>query len=195
MPEPVTEAELAELFAQLRTLAAQSERAENLARELAAAVDALVSVLSLRGELGPGHLRMLERVRSRLGAATTPAVTLDATPDKYAMVGADIDCASRIELCHGRCCAYDIRLSEQDVREGQLTWRLHEPYYLPKGEDGYCGYQDRHDGGCQAYAHRPAQCRGYDCREDARIWIDFEARIPAPLWPGLVPIRKRPADR
>jgi hypothetical protein len=24
-------------------------------------------------------------------------------------------------------------------------------------------------------------CRKYDCRHDQRIWIDFEARIPAPL--------------
>ncbi len=188
----MTDDDVAPLYAQLRALAAQSERAERLARELAAALDALVAVFAMRGELEPGHLRQLERVRARVAAATTPAVTLDVTDDKYAVAGADIDCASRIELCHGRCCAYDIPLSEQDLREGKLAWRIHEPYYLPKGDDGYCAYQDRHDGGCQAYAHRPAQCRGYDCREDARIWIDFEARIPAPLWPGLVPIRRRP---
>jgi hypothetical protein len=30
------------------------------------------------------------------------------------------------------------------------------------------------------YAQRPGACRAYDCRHDPRVWIDFEARIPAP---------------
>jgi hypothetical protein len=87
----MTDDEVAPLYAQLRELAAQSERAERLSRELAAALDALVAIFTLRGELEPGHLRQLERVRARIAAATTPTVTLDVTDDKYAMSGADID--------------------------------------------------------------------------------------------------------
>jgi hypothetical protein len=30
-------------------------------------------------------------------------------------------------------------------------------------------------------------CRGYDCREDRRIWLDFEKRIPAPDLAAVVP--------
>jgi Fe-S-cluster containining protein len=36
------------------------------------------------------------------------------------------------------------------------------------------------DGDCTIYERRPGACRAYDCRRDARVWIDFEARIPAP---------------
>jgi Putative zinc- or iron-chelating domain len=192
-PPPWIERELAELHEQLRTMAAQSERAERLAVELAAALDAMVTVFQLRGELGPGHLRMLERVRRHVSVAVEPALALDRTADKYAVAGVDIDCDARMPLCHGRCCSADIALSEQDLREGKLAWRIREPYYLPK-VDGYCANQDRSTGGCGAYAQRPAQCRTYDCREDARIWIDFEARIPAPLPPGLTPLRRRPTS-
>ncbi len=185
------EGELAELRQQLRTMATQSERAERLAVELAAALDAIVTVFQLRGQLEPGHQRMIDRVRRHVSVAVDPAIALDNTADKYAVVGADIDCSSRMPLCHGRCCAADIALSEQDLREGKLEWRIRQPYYLPRSEDGYCANQDRTTGGCGAYHHRPGPCRNYDCREDARVWIDFEARIPAPLAPGLTPIRLR----
>lgn len=137
-------------------------------------------------------MRLLERVRAQVQLATAPRLQLDVIPDKYALSSPPIDCASRIHLCHGRCCGYAISLSEQDLREGQLAWRIDEPYLLPHGADGYCTYQDRTDGGCQVYAHRPGQCRQYDCREDSNIWVDFEAGIAAPLRPGLVPIRARP---
>ena len=187
------EEELTELRDGLRRAMASAERAERVAVELAAAVDSLTDILQARGQLGPGHLRLLARVRKHVQVATTPAIALErAIPDKYELTSAPIDCESRIHLCHGRCCAYSISLSEQDLREGQLEWRLDEPYYLPHGPDGYCSYQDRTTGGCNVYQHRPGQCRSYDCREDASIWIDFEARIPAPLKPGLVPIRLRP---
>jgi Fe-S-cluster containining protein len=183
------EQELVVMRAELRRAMASAERAERVALEVAAAVDTLTDILRARGQLGPGHLRLLARARQHLQLATAPRVHLDANPDKYLVESTPIDCASRIHLCHGRCCAYSIALSEQDLREGELEWRIDEPYYLPHGPDGYCAYQDRSDGGCRAYQHRPAQCRQYDCREDASIWIDFEAGVPAPLRPGLVPIR------
>ena len=42
-------------------------------------------------------------------------------------------------------------------------------------------------GACTAYDYRPSTCRTYDCREDRRVWIDFEARIPAPLPESIRP--------
>ena len=186
------EQELGELRAELRQAMASAERAERVALEVAAGLDGLTDILRARGQLGPAHVRLLARARQHLELATKPRVHLDPAPDKYAIPSTPIDCASRVHLCHGRCCAYTIALSEQDLREGELAWRLDEPYYLPHGPDGYCANQDRTTGGCKVYEHRPAQCRQYDCREDASIWIDFEAAIPAPLRPGLVPIRTRP---
>jgi hypothetical protein len=42
-------------------------------------------------------------------------------------------------------------------------------------------------GGCTVYDDRPGTCREYDCREDKRVWIDYEKRIPAPLAPEMQP--------
>ncbi|MBK9034850.1 MAG: YkgJ family cysteine cluster protein [Myxococcales bacterium] len=184
--------ELDELRAELRRAMAISERAEQTAAELGYVVETLLEILRARGQLGEGHLRMLTRLRQHARLITEPQIRLESAPDKYGMAGAEIDCASRMHLCHGRCCAYDISLSEQDLVEGKLAWRLEQPYVLPHGDHGSCAYQDRTDGGCQCYAHRPAQCRQYDCREDANIWVDFEAGIAAPLRPGLVPLRRKP---
>jgi Fe-S-cluster containining protein len=39
---------------------------------------------------------------------------------------------------------------------------------------------DRESGRCLVYENRPATCRVFDCRDDKRIWTDFEKRIPAP---------------
>jgi hypothetical protein len=41
---------------------------------------------------------------------------------------------------------------------------------------------------CTVYDARPVPCRGFDCREDKRIWRDFEGRVPNPAladpnWP------------
>jgi hypothetical protein len=41
---------------------------------------------------------------------------------------------------------------------------------------------------CTVYDARPIPCRGFDCREDRRIWLDFEGRVPNPAvsdpdWP------------
>lgn len=187
--------ELAELRGELRRAMASAERAERVAVEVAASVDTLTEILRARGQLGPGHLRLLERIRKHVQVTVAPPLRLESIPDKYAIESTPIDCASRIHLCHGRCCAYSIALSEQDLREGELEWRIEQPYYLPHGPEGYCVYQDRSDGGCRAYQHRPGQCRQYDCREDANIWVDFDAGVAAPLRPGLVPIRPRPTQR
>ena len=72
----------------------------------------------------------------------------------------------------------------RDVREGKLRWDLHEPYMLGRAEDGYCTHLQ--DGGmCECYGERPATCREYDCRADARVWLDWDKKIPAPLPPVI----------
>jgi hypothetical protein len=57
--------------------------------------------------------------------------------------------------------------------------------------DGYCTHMDRGACGCTVYAQRPIPCRGYDCRNDRRIWLDFEQgqvnpAIHDPDWPRSV---------
>lgn len=104
-------------------------------------------------------------------------------PDKYAIPEDErptIDCASRYHLCRAACCALRFRLTVQDVREGVMRWELGEPYLNRQERDGYCTHLDRTSRQCTIYAQRPGICRVYDCRNDKRIWLDFEQAIINP---------------
>src|SRR5690606_2972362 len=99
--------------------------------------------------------------------------------DKYALGDIPrIDCEARLPLCRARCCRLPFALSRQDLDEGVLRWRYERPYLLAKRADGMCVHNN--GGACDRYESRPGQCRRYDCRNDRRIWLDFEAGIPAP---------------
>jgi Fe-S-cluster containining protein len=120
--------------------------------------------------------REAERARAQAFVQVAPAV------DKYALADLpQIDCASRIPLCHGRCCRLVFPLSFQDLDERVVQWDYSRPYQIRRREDGYCTHSDEETRGCRVYENRPAICRTYDCRNDKRIWEDFEKRIPAPL--------------
>ena len=160
--------------------------------DLVARLDYIVDLLILRGHLKPGHRRLLNKVR-----ADRSTVFLAMFPDKRQVVGSDIDCPSLIHLCKARCCSYSVTLSAQDVAEGKLKWELYEPYRLLKDKTtGYCRYL-RADAGCSVYEDRPATCRIYDCREDRRVWLDWDNKIPAPMdagaEPGVIPLGEWPA--
>jgi Fe-S-cluster containining protein len=163
------------------------EMVDDLARhpysaDLAHRLEWVIDMLVARGHLTPGHRRLAARIKDASGV-----VRLATYPDKRAVVGPDIDCASRLHLCHGRCCSYAVSLSQEDLAEGRLAWDLHHPYALPKDPaTGYCACLGG-DGRCTVYADRPGTCRAYDCRGDPRVWIDFDARIPAPLPAHLHP--------
>lgn len=110
-------------------------------------------------------------------------IRVGPSEDKYAVDDLpDIDCASLIPLCKARCCRLTVFLSFQDLDEGKLKWDYGAPYVLRRGADGYCVHNAGDGGGrsCTRYHERPVACRRFDCREDKRIWADFEKRIPAP---------------
>lgn len=107
-------------------------------------------------------------------------VLLGNVEDKYAVSEEAGDggppCAELLPICGARCCSFEVALSTQDLDEG-LRWNYATPYLLARRDDGMCAY---HDGaGCRTYASRPATCRRYDCRGDARVWADYEARVLA----------------
>lgn len=132
------------------------------------------------------------RERERARFETHAGVRLGEDVDKYALTDLpDIDCASRIELCHARCCALSFSLSAQDLEERAVEWDYRRPYHVRQRDDGYCVHNQAEGRGCAVYAQRPAPCRTYDCREDKRVWLDFEARIAAPRDPA--PLAPRPA--
>ena len=121
--------------------------------------------------------RLIEKFRQEgIGAAYQ-----DPEHDKYTFESTvEIDCVNRIHLCKAACCRLRFALSHQDVEEGIVKWDFGHPYFIAQGEDGYCRHLDRGCMSCTIHQNRPVPCRGYDCRQDKRIWSDFEKRIVSP---------------
>lgn len=108
-------------------------------------------------------------------------VAIDTGGDKYAAEAIDIPCAELIPLCEGRCCSFSFALSTQDLDEGVIRFDYGKPYEIrQRSSDGYCVHNDPTTRTCEAFAQRPRTCRTYDCRNDKRVWIDYDKRIPAP---------------
>ncbi len=168
------------------------ERASESERELAdlrARFDKLVEVLVRSGALAEGHPALLAKVGDLAVREVKPRVKLRMFVDKYAMKGVDIDCAARLHLCRARCCMFTFELTEQDLEEGRIAWEVTQPYKIRHEADDYCTHLDRRTGGCTVHAYRPGPCRGFDCRNDPRIWTDFENGVPAPMPPSAIAFR------
>jgi hypothetical protein len=103
--------------------------------------------------------------------------------DKYdvpALAGGGPPCFELLPICEARCCSFEVPLSTQDLDEGVLRWDRGRPYLIQHEADRYCTHLSREGAGCTSYAQRPAPCREYDCRDDPRVWTDYEQRIVAP---------------
>jgi Fe-S-cluster containining protein len=144
---------------------------------------ALAELLIAKGVIGMDELDRARRgVENRLTKAAEDAgmaVQLADEPDKYALPDGDevrINCAERYELCRAACCKLRFALSEQDIHEGVVRWDLAAPYLNRQREDGSCVHSNAETLHCDVYAHRPGVCRRYDCRQDKRIWLDFDNR-------------------
>ena len=180
-----------ELTAALRAAGERADRAERALAALSARVEQLVDVLVGRGALAEGHRALFDRVGVSAAAAVPARVRLRVFVDKYTMHNADVDCAALLPICQARCCSFSFELTTQDLDEGRVMWEATAPYLIRHERDGHCSHLDRQSGGCGVYAERPAACRGYDCRGDARVWADFEKRILAPLPDGLAVLQIR----
>lgn len=179
------EKELERLQDELRRVAARSDDATRAAAEVRSMVDHLIDLLAAKNLLNDRQRKLVVDLAGREVRAERPKVRLALFVDKYQVPSGDIDCAARMHLCGGRCCALRFALSQQDLDEGGVHWQYDEPYLIKQERDGYCAHLERASCGCQIYARRPAPCRSFDCRDDARVWIDFEKRIPAPMPEGL----------
>jgi Fe-S-cluster containining protein len=153
--------------------------------EAVAYVQALADVLVEKGLLRHEELEEpLERAREEIAQVMMPRVRLADMGDKYGQgVSVEIDCASLIPLCRGRCCSFKFFLTKQDLDEGTARWDYGNPYWIKQAGDGYCVHSDPQTRTCGIHARRPHICRQFDCRNDQRIWLDFEKRISAPLQP------------
>lgn len=157
------------------------ERMSDLTTTLYAVVETLITqgVLSVEEyDKRRASVGKREAERSRAGEYLP---VLSNVPDKYALKELpDIDCDARIPLCKARCCTLTFPLSEQDLEERVVRWDYGRPYQIGRREDGYCVHNHDQTHGCTVYNFRPGICRSYDCRNDKRIWQDFEQRIPTP---------------
>ena len=151
--------------------------------EAVAYVQALADLLMEKGIIQADELEApLAQARQEVDNVMMPRVRLADTADKYAEgQGVAIDCASRIHLCHARCCTFKFFLSKQDLDEGTARWDYGNPYWIRQADDGYCIHSDPGTRACTIHTHRPHTCRQYDCRNDKRVWLDFEQMIPAPM--------------
>jgi Fe-S-cluster containining protein len=152
-------------------------------KETIASLQALTNVLIHNGIIRAEDLaKSLEEARGRVAQHPMPAVRLADLGDKHAEgQTVEIDCANRIHLCQARCCTFKFYLTKQDLDEGAARWDYGNPYWIRQGQDGYCIHSDSQTRACAIHAKRPHVCRAYDCRNDKRVWIDFEKRIPAPM--------------
>jgi hypothetical protein len=148
--------------------------------EAASFLYALIELLSDQGLISIEALdeRMREvaqRLAKKNSAKGVGVLLQEPEYDKYTFEAeAKIDCANRLHLCKAACCRLPFALSKQDVREGIVHWDLGQPYLIAQEQDGYCTHFDRSCGRCTIRQHRPVPCRAYDCRNDQRIWLDFE---------------------
>jgi len=147
---------------------------------------ALIELLSERGlvaidELDERKNEVADRLSEQVAASGNGVMLQDPEYDKYAFDGeVEIDCAARVHLCHAACCKLTFALSRQDVQEGIVRWDLGRPYLVEQREDGYCTHLECDTLRCAIHPHRPVPCRAFDCRDDKRIWLDFEQRVPNP---------------
>jgi Fe-S-cluster containining protein len=120
--------------------------------------------------------------------------------DKYKFEGeVKIDCENRIHLCHAACCKLRFALSKQDVEEGVVRWDFSAPYLVARGHDSYCQHLDRENKRCAIHAYRPVPCRAFDCRQDKRVWLDFENKVVNPQinepdWPAFLEAKTTSAN-
>ena len=156
---------------------------------------ALVEMLSEKGiitieELDERKKSVAERLEAQLKEKGVGVMVQEPEQDKYEFQReVKIDCENRIEFCHAACCRLPFALSKQDIYEGVIRWDLGRPYVIAQGKDGYCTHLERNTCRCTVREKRPVPCRGYDCRNDKRIWLDFDKKIVNPKihrpdWPG-----------
>lgn len=154
--------------------------------EATAFLYALIELLDERGivtieELDERKRIVGQRLLEQLRRSGDGVVLQDAAEDKYDFAGAvAIDCSSRLSLCRAACCRLPFALSKQDLSEGIVQWNLGQPYWIAQDGDGYCCHLHRNGYGCTVYEHRPLACRGFDCRQDTHIWLDFDRMIVNP---------------
>lgn len=97
--------------------------------------------------------------------------------DGSPVIEPDINCAERLHICKAACCSLRFPISVQDIDAGHVKWDYARPYQIRQSPEGKCVHLEEGSCACQVYHHRPKVCRSYSCRDDKRIWLDFDNMI------------------
>jgi Fe-S-cluster containining protein len=175
------------------------------AHQAQADVQALIEVLIERGvldreEFDAHREAAAQRLRAEFVEKGMSVAIQEHETSKYEFTDEpEIDCASRVHLCKAACCRLSFALSKEDVEEGVVRWELGRPYMIAQTSERRCVHLDGETQGCGVYEQRPFTCRKYDCRNDLRVWEDFEGMVPnAQLgelnWPACVELPDEPEE-
>jgi hypothetical protein len=154
--------------------------------EAAAFLYALIELLKEKGlitieELDARKTTVAQRVEKRFLSKGMGVMMQEPEQDKYAFPGeVQVDCENRLHLCKAACCRLSFPLSKQDITEGIVKWDLGSPYLIAQDAEGYCQHLDRTTHCCTVRERRPIPCRAYNCRNDQRIWSDFDNKVINP---------------
>lgn len=102
--------------------------------------------------------------------------------DAQADASVEVDCGSRLHICHAACCRLDFALSVGEVEAGKVKWDLGRPYFIRRERNGCCTHLEPGSQACRVYRDRPGVCRGYSCAQDTRIWKDFDNMVLNQEW-------------
>ena len=91
-----------------------------------------------------------------------------------------VSCESRLPICKAACCRlFDVYLTPQEVRSERYGWDAKSPYALRRERAG-CTHLISGSCQCTVYSERPLSCSTYSCKEDRRVWKDYERKILTP---------------
>jgi len=159
--------------------------------EVASFAYAAIELLAEKGlleiaELDKRKAAVAERLVKKYTEDGLGAAYQDPEHEKYSFEKiVNIDCERRLDVCKAACCRLRFALSRQDVEERIVQWEFGHPYFIAHGADGYCRHLDRNEQRCSIHENRPVPCRGYDCRNDNRIWSDFGKKVLSPEFEKL----------
>ena len=110
-----------------------------------------------------------------------PAIAVRVDPAEETQLE-PVDCAARMSVCQAVCCRLKFALSQDEIERGHVKWDIGHPYVIRQDSSGYCSHNDCASRSCTIYEDRPRLCREYSCRNDKRIWADFDAMVLNTEW-------------
>ena len=157
---------------------------EEVVREM---VDVLVERGVVAGELAEAR-DALEEVARRpedekdvRSSLRWPAIAVRVDPPEETQLD-PVDCAARMDVCQAVCCRLKFALSQEEIERGHVKWDIGHPYVIRQDSSGYCSHNDCASRSCTIYEDRPRLCREYSCRNDKRIWTDFDGMVLNNEW-------------